>query len=105
MGLHKRKLNRTGKVTSVNQSLKKLGVEKTGKSNNETRNDIIIDVKSPSKAYDDQIEFAVRKLSQSEKSQMPRDLKPMLATLSDEPFNDAAWQFELKLDGYRTLAY
>ena len=29
----------------------------------------------------------------------------MLATLVDEPFSDANWQFELKLDGYRALAY
>lgn len=29
----------------------------------------------------------------------------MLATLVDAPFNDEDWQFELKLDGYRSLAY
>ena len=36
---------------------------------------------------------------------MPRDIKPMLASLVDEPFTDSNWQFELKLDGYRSLAY
>lgn len=31
-------------------------------------------------------------------------LKPMLATLIDEPFDDAEWIFEIKMDGYRALA-
>ncbi len=31
-------------------------------------------------------------------------VKPMLATAVDGPFNDPAWLFELKLDGYRTQA-
>ena len=36
---------------------------------------------------------------------MPSDIKPMLTTVVDQPFSDEGWQFELKLDGYRTLAY
>jgi bifunctional non-homologous end joining protein LigD len=39
------------------------------------------------------------------KSSMPSGIKPMLATLVDEPFSGENWQFELKLDGYRALAY
>jgi len=35
---------------------------------------------------------------------MPHDIKPMLATLVDEPFNDAGWIFEIKQDGYRAIA-
>jgi bifunctional non-homologous end joining protein LigD len=35
----------------------------------------------------------------------PRKLPPMLATLTDEPFNNADWLFELKWDGYRCIAY
>jgi len=31
-------------------------------------------------------------------------LRPMLATLADQPFNDPQWEFEIKWDGYRTLA-
>ncbi len=31
-------------------------------------------------------------------------LKPMLATLVDEPFDDKNWIFEIKLDGFRALA-
>ena len=33
------------------------------------------------------------------------DLKPMLATLIDEPFDDPEWIYEVKWDGYRTVAY
>lgn len=36
---------------------------------------------------------------------MPRsDVKPMKATLVDEPFDDPNWRFEIKWDGYRALA-
>ena len=36
---------------------------------------------------------------------MPGPVKPMLATLVNEAFNDKEWIFEIKWDGYRALAY
>jgi bifunctional non-homologous end joining protein LigD len=33
-----------------------------------------------------------------------RDLEPMLATLTDAPFDDPDWIFEVKWDGYRIIA-
>ncbi len=33
-----------------------------------------------------------------------RDLRPMLASRVNEPFDDRAWAFEVKWDGYRALA-
>lgn len=40
------------------------------------------------------------------KASMPADVLPMLATLVDEaPRQDEGWLYELKLDGFRTLAY
>ncbi len=39
------------------------------------------------------------------KAAMPRVIRPMLATLVDEPFDDDDWFFEIKWDGYRALAY
>lgn len=36
---------------------------------------------------------------------MPHRIKPMLATLVDEPFDDENWLFEIKWDGYRAIAY
>jgi len=35
---------------------------------------------------------------------MPHFVEPMLAILLREPFNDSAWLFETKLDGYRAIA-
>jgi bifunctional non-homologous end joining protein LigD len=35
---------------------------------------------------------------------IPREVKPMLATLVDAPFDDDRWLFELKWDGYRAIA-
>ena len=36
---------------------------------------------------------------------MPRVVRPMLATLVDEPFDDSEWLYELKFDGYRAVAF
>jgi bifunctional non-homologous end joining protein LigD len=41
---------------------------------------------------------------EAKKSRMPRKVKPMLATLVDQPFDRAGWLFELKWDGYRAIA-
>jgi bifunctional non-homologous end joining protein LigD len=39
------------------------------------------------------------------KTPMPHDLKPMLATLVDKPFDEPGWLFEVKWDGYRAIVY
>src|ERR1700692_3111516 len=43
-------------------------------------------------------------ISSAEKSPMPKHVKPMLATLVDKPFDDPDWIFEVKWDGYRSIA-
>ena len=35
----------------------------------------------------------------------PSDVKPMLATLVDQPFDSPDWIYEIKWDGYRVVAY
>jgi bifunctional non-homologous end joining protein LigD len=40
-----------------------------------------------------------------EMSKMPAKFAPMLAESGEAPFNDAAWMWEPKLDGYRVLAF
>ena len=35
----------------------------------------------------------------------PKDIKPMLATLTDEPFDSDDWIYEIKWDGYRVVSY
>lgn len=39
------------------------------------------------------------------KTHMPAVIKPMLATLVDDPFSDADWIFETKWDGYRSVCF
>lgn len=82
--------------------LKKITAKKSA-SKQKTK-DIVVDAK-PRKDYSSTLEIIKRKIPAAPKTKMPEGLRPMLATLVDEPFTDSEWQFELKLDGYRTLAY
>src|SRR4029450_4896396 len=40
----------------------------------------------------------------SRPSPLPKRLQPMLATLTDAPFDDPGWVFEDKYDGFRMIA-
>jgi bifunctional non-homologous end joining protein LigD len=40
----------------------------------------------------------------SRTSPLPKRLQPMLATLTDAPFDDPGWVFEDKYDGFRMIA-
>lgn len=44
-------------------------------------------------------------LKKGKKSEFPEDIKPMLATLVDEPVEEPGWLYEIKWDGYRALGY
>lgn len=44
-------------------------------------------------------------LKKAPKSKIPSGVKPMLATLVDEPFDNDDWQYEVKWDGYRALGF
>ena len=85
-------------------STKKLPARNRNRGNKDETGNIIVPVKS-SRNLDSVVELLTRSLPASSRTKMPGDLKPMLATLTDEPFTDSRWQFEIKLDGYRTLAY
>ncbi|HMG92102.1 MAG TPA: DNA ligase D [Chryseolinea sp.] len=43
-------------------------------------------------------------ISKGTRAKMPSQVLPMLATLVDKPFDKEGWQFEIKWDGYRTIA-
>ena len=43
--------------------------------------------------------------AEGRKTAMPADVAPMLATLVDKPFDEEGWEYEIKWDGYRALAY
>lgn len=44
-------------------------------------------------------------LNHATDSKIPIGMKPMLATLVDEPFDDPEWFYEIKWDGYRALGF
>jgi bifunctional non-homologous end joining protein LigD len=44
-------------------------------------------------------------LKKGKKSKMPEAIKPMLATLTDKPFDNDDWIYEIKWDGYRAISY
>jgi len=44
-------------------------------------------------------------LQKGKKQAMPSGIIPMLATLTDNSFDDNDWIFEIKYDGYRALSY
>jgi bifunctional non-homologous end joining protein LigD len=104
------KQNKRSASSKSTLSVKRLPAKKTTekKSSKEggTRPDadIVIDIRQ-NKDLSSIVELVKRKFPDAPRVKMPADLKPMLATLVDEPFNDEEWQFELKLDGYRALAY
>ena len=44
-------------------------------------------------------------LKKAPKQRFDTTLTPMLATLVDKPFSDEGWEYEVKWDGYRALAF
>lgn len=44
-------------------------------------------------------------LKKAKKASFPKSVPPMLATLVDAPFDDPEWEYEVKWDGYRALAF
>jgi len=44
-------------------------------------------------------------LKKGRRAAMPSDIKPMLASLVDEPFDVPGWIYEIKWDGYRALGF
>lgn len=102
MGRQKKKLQSKRKEEEL-PSLKKLPAKKSARSSKANK-DIVIDAKTI-KDHSSIVELVKRKFPNAPKTKMPENLLPMLTTLVDEPFTDSEWQFELKLDGYRTLAY
>lgn len=104
MAPQRKVLNRETSRQRNLSSLKKLPAKKKAAKKSSVQTNIFIDTRTK-KNYADNIAFIKRKLPQGLESKMPVSLKPMLTTLVDEPFTDSEWQFEMKLDGYRTIAY
>ncbi len=56
----------------------------------------------PDSSHNKDIAYLINK---GKRSTFPEDIKPMLATLVDEPVEDEGWLYEIKWDGYRALGY
>src|SRR4051812_36610932 len=58
-----------------------------------------------SSSIDERLAKDVKEYLQLAKPQrFPADIKPMLATLTNDVFESPDWQFEIKWDGYRAIA-
>ncbi|NCD72103.1 DNA ligase D [Mucilaginibacter agri] len=62
--------------------------------------EIAEDVSTTDDAKDFDIDALIKK---APKSKIPSNIKPMKATLVDEPFDDPNWVYEVKWDGYRAI--
>jgi bifunctional non-homologous end joining protein LigD len=51
------------------------------------------------------VSSVVKDLEGASNRPMPHAIHPMLATSTDKPFDDPAWLFEIKWDGYRAVAF
>jgi bifunctional non-homologous end joining protein LigD len=60
---------------------------------------------APQAATSDGESPEVATLKGAVRADMPRVVHPMLATLTDHPFSSEDWLFEIKWDGYRSIAF
>lgn len=82
---------------TVKKKNNKAAASKVAEANFEP--DVTVD---PPKKVPKEISTLIKK---GKKSKIPIGMKPMLATLVDEPFDDPEWIYEVKWDGYRTLGF
>jgi len=48
---------------------------------------------------------AIKDLESAVKRPMPSAIRPMLASITEKPFDDPNWLFEIKWDGYRAVSF
>jgi bifunctional non-homologous end joining protein LigD len=64
---------------------------------------------APKKTAEEDAKLSPQKISalirQGTKAAFPKTMSPMLATLTTAPFDDEDWEFEIKWDGYRAVAF
>jgi len=81
------------------QPISDQSLDKTIKQQVKVKND----VKSPDLKREDP--DPAKLLKAAPRSAIFKNIKPMLATLVNNPFDDTDWQYEIKWDGYRALAF
>jgi bifunctional non-homologous end joining protein LigD len=103
MSIEEMQENEGAAVWHSNRSSAKTTSAKKKKTKKES-DDIIIEAPS-SKNYQQELEFIKREFQGHRKTKIPTTIKPMEATLIDEPFSNEQYLFEIKWDGYRCIAY
>ncbi len=68
---------------------------------------VITETIQPEEVAAEETPAAVKKVTvnKGKKEKFPADIEPMLTTLVDRPFDADGWLYEIKWDGYRSLAY
>lgn len=75
---------------------------KTTKATKEHEEDATQDNESSSATPDSSL---VKNLKGAVKRAMPSAIQPMLASITEDPFNSPDWLFEVKWDGYRVVSF
>lgn len=80
--------------------------ESESKSKKETSLNKRSDVKAASEKNNKVKKTITDKIvTEGKNAKFPAKLSPMLATLVDKPFDKEGWQYEIKWDGYRAIAF
>lgn len=95
------------KVSKTNSKAKATKAKATGTQTTETKtsNSKTRSPKSPEDAFTHPDHDFSTLLAKGKKSPMPKEIKPMLATLTEKPFDKKDWLYEIKWDGYRAISY
>lgn len=89
--------------TAGGTTKKKIAKKTSARAKKETEASVA-SISFPKKVHTD-IDRLLDSIPASAKKKMPSNLLPMLATLVDKPVDEEGWIYEVKWDGYRSLAY
>jgi len=78
---------------------------KTTPANGHSQEDRPPETRKPGKSGVKAAPALASNLDGAVKRAAPTAIQPMLATISEEPFDDPNWVFEIKWDGYRAVAF
>jgi len=91
------------KIIKKDSAVKKATSKKSTAKNSSSKKTIAKPVSAKESASKKKIPDTQVKVKQG-KDPMPHEVKPMLAKLTDGPFDSDEWIFEIKWDGYRAIA-
>ena len=89
-------LEKAEKAKSTAESVKSAENKKSGRKKSERKT---------SSSSASSVISAVESFEKATRRPMPASIHPMLATPTDKPFDDSAWLFEIKWDGYRAVSF